>query len=237
MTPDPRMTGRHGSPDRPGQPDHRNTMTTAAPTDRPRRERSLSRSGTKSPDDTRCSHATGWQANDAAGSSDTEHAEVTIETDGGRTVRDEDDTAFRTYTDSEYGYSVAYPADWSVESDSGGGATFETSRSAAGAAVFVEEHGLSPVASAAAFLDELAADEHIRALEPLAQRDTRLQSGQTGRIIECTYVGDSCDQWRLMYLFARRDDTGYTLGIDWDDATGLDAMATMMVKSFALKAT
>lgn len=211
-------------------------MTTAGPLDRPRRERALSRSRTKSPDDTQLAVAPGGQAAGLGGPDDTEHAVATIETDGGRAVRDDDETAFRTYTDGEYGYSVAYPHDWVVEPDAGGGATFEAPRSAAGAAVFVEEGELSPETAATAFLGELDADEHINTLELLAQRDTRLQSGQSGRVVECAYAGDAHERWRLSYLFVCADGTGYTLGIDWNDATGFDATAAAMVESFALGA-
>jgi hypothetical protein len=184
-------------------------------------------------------HATGVASNRA----DDENAELrtgeraTIETDGGLVGGDEDGTALRMYTDDEYGYSLAYPADWAVEPDSGGGATFEAPRSAAGATVFVEESGLTPEASAAAFLDDLAADEHVHARELLAQQDVRLESGQTGQVVECAYVGDSHERWRLSYLFVRADDTGYTLGIDWNDTSEFDATATAMVESFTLGAS
>lgn len=212
------------------------TMTTAGPPDRPRRERALSGLGTKSPDNAWSSRATGGQADDSVESGDAEHAGATIETDGGRVVRDEDKTSFRTYTDRGYDYSVAYPADWAVEPELGGGVTFESPRSAAGAAVFVEENGLTPAESATAFLAELDADEHVHGRELLAQRDVHLTSGQNGRAVKCAYVGGSHERWQLLYLFVRVVETSYTVGIDWHDATGFDATATTMVESFALGA-
>lgn len=158
-----------------------------------------------------------------------------VEADGG--PFDGDTPMLSTYIDDEYGYSLAYPAEWSIKRDPDGGTTFEASRSTTGATVFVERSGLAPEASAAAFLAELAADEHVHALEVLAQRDTRLKSGQTGRVVVCAYVSDSCDRWRLSYLFARMDGIGYTLGIDWNDTAECDATATAMVESFALGAS
>lgn len=211
-------------------------MTTTGPSDRLSRERALSRPGTKPLDDARSSHATGGQADDSGGPDDAECAGATIQTDGGRAMRDEDATALRTYTDDEYGYSLAYPADWTVELDSGGGATFEAPRSAVGAAVFVEESRLTPAASAAAFLAELDADEYIHALELLAQRKRQLESGQTGWIVECTYAGDSHEQWRLAYLFVCAADTGYTLGIDWNAAAEFEECAAAILESFTLQA-
>jgi hypothetical protein len=227
------MMARVDSVDR----NQRTTITTAGPPNRPRRERAFIRSGTKPTDDDWSNHATGGRADELGELADTEHAGATIETDGGVVGRDEDGTALRTYTDDEFGYSLAYPADWSVEPDLNGGTTFEAPRSAAGAAVFIEENRLTPEAAAAAFLDDLAADEHVHARELLAQQDVRLESGQTGRVVECTYADDSRKRWRLSYLFVRADGTGYTLGIDWNDTSEFDATATAMVESFTLGAS
>lgn len=146
------------------------------------------------------------------------------------------DATLSTYSNEEYGYSLAYPADWSVEPDSDGGATFAAPQSAAGAAVFVEKHEHTPATAAAAFLDELAADEHVHALELLAQRETVLQSGQPGHVVECTYAGDSSVRWWLAYLFAREADTGYTVGVDWND-DAVTATASAILESFALGAS
>lgn len=155
-----------------------------------------------------------------------------IETDGGQ--MDDNALAFSTYTDDEYGYSLAYPTDWTVERDSDG-TTFEAPRSSAGAVVFVEEGGLTPKASAVAFLADLADDEHVHALDVLTRREIRLKTGQTGRIIECAYVGDSHKRWRLSYLFVAVKSTGYTVGVDWSDAVDFETVAARIVESFAVE--
>lgn len=206
-------------------------MTTASPPNRPRRERALSRSRTKTADD-RSSYVPGRRVVSKASGFE----RVVVETDGG--LVDGDTAALQTYTDDENDYSLAYPTDWSVEPDMDGGATFEAPRSAAGAAVFVEKNvGLASKAPAAMFLDELDADEHVHALKLVSQEDIQLESGQTGQVLECAYVGDSCKRWRLAYLFVRIDDTVYTLGIDWNDTAEFDTTAAAMVESFALGAT
>lgn len=213
-------------------------MTTAGlPDRRTQHERELARLETKTVDDHRSSCATVWQTDDANGSVPFESVREVIKTDGG--VADGNSVTLRTYTDNEYGYSLAYPADWSVAPDLDGGATLETSRNAAGVAVFVEEDvGLTPKAFAAVFLDELDTDKHIHALELVTQEDVRLRSGQTGQLLECVYVSDSYERWRLVYLFVCDNDTGYTLRIDWNDndTTEFETTATAMIKSFALKA-
>ena len=151
-------------------------------------------------------------------------------------VPDGDARTLATYTDDEYDYTIAYPNDWSVEQDSGNGTTFEApAPSSAGAVVFVESDGLTATDAAAAFLDELDTDENVRALELLAQRDTQLENGQTAQVVECAYIDDSCEPWWLSYLFVRDDDTGYTVGVDWNDAA-FDATAAAMLASFALEA-
>lgn len=169
------------------------------------------------------------------GSGVTECAGMIIKTDGGLVDRDEDGTVLRTYTDDEYGYRIAYPADWTVELDSGGGVTFEAPRSAAGAAVFVRENRLAPTAAAAAFLAELDADEYVHALKLLTQRDVQLKSGQTGQVVEYTYTGDSHERWRLAYLFVGDEDIGYTLGIDWRATTEFDSCAAAILESFTFQ--
>lgn len=174
--------------------------------------------------------------NTSALSSWPDNGRVGIETDGGRTGRDEHAAEFSTYTNDEYRYSLAYPDNWSVEPDPDGGTAFEGP--AAGAAVFVKESGgMTPETSTAVFLDELDADKHVHALEVVAQRDTQLPSGQSARVVECIYTSDSCEQWRLLYLFVHTDDTDYIVGIDWNETTKFDTPATAMAESFTLKAT
>ncbi len=213
-------------------------MTTAGLSDRrTQHERERARVGTKTGDDHRSSCAAVWQTDDANGSVPFESVREIIKTDGG--VTDGDGVTLRTYTGDKYGYSLAYPADWSVDPDLDGGATLETSRNAVGVAMFIEEGvRLTPKAFAAVFLDELDADKHIHALELVTQEDVRLRSGQTGQVLECVYVSDSCKRWRLLYLFVCDNDTGYTLGIDWNDndTTEFETTATTMIESFALRA-
>lgn len=160
---------------------------------------------------------------------------MTIETDGGLVDRDEDGTVLRTYTDDEYGYSLAYPSDWPIELDPDGGTTFEIPWSGAGAAVFVEERRSTPEAAAAAFLVELDADEYVHALELLAQRNVQLESGQTGWVVECAYAGDFHERWRLAYLFVCAEDIEYTLGIDWRDTGEFERCAATILESFTLR--
>jgi hypothetical protein len=212
-------------------------MTTAGlPDRRTQHERERAWLGTKTVDDHQSSCATVWQADNANGSGPFESVREVIKADGG--VTDGDGVTLRTHTGNEYRYSLVYPADWSVEPDLDGGATLEGSRIAAGAAVFVEEDvELTSKASAAVFLDELDADKHVHALELVTQEDVRLRSGQTGQLLECVYVSDSYERWRLLYLFVCDNDTGYTLGIDWNDNNTIEfeTTATAMIESFALK--
>ena len=153
-----------------------------------------------------------------------------VETDGG--ASDE----FVTYTDDRHGYRLAYPADWSAEPDPSG-VTLESQRSGAGAAVFVEADGTDPSVCAAAFLAELANDDHVHTLELLGHHERMLGDGPPSVVVDCTYVGDSGERWWLSYLFARGDHAGYTLGVDWNDASGFEATAERIVASFALEPT
>jgi hypothetical protein len=141
-----------------------------------------------------------------------------------------------TYVDEECGYRLAYPADWSVDADPDGGVTFEAPDSDLGAAVFVDCDGRTAAAAVAAFLDELDADEYVTELDVLADGTTRLASGERGRLLECIYVDDAGERWRLCYLFVTTGDTGYTLGIDWHDAIAFAATAAAMVESFSVAA-
>ncbi|WP_231188365.1 hypothetical protein [Haladaptatus sp. DYF46] len=145
---------------------------------------------------------------------------------------------FRTYTDDEYGYRIAYPAEWLVEAEPTGGASFGTRRGSAGAVVYVDE-GLALTLGeyVAAFLDELAADEYVRAVEALNRRDVALEAGGTGRAVEYAYRNAFDERWRLAYLFVLDGTTGYTLGVDWNDADRLEAVAARIVESFALGAS
>lgn len=162
-----------------------------------------------------------------------------FETDGGFTdggAADGVERELATYTDEERGYSVDYPADWSVETDADGGATFEDATSTAGAVVFVDENCRDDLAAyAERFHGDLVADDHVHGLERLDRRPVRLPSGHRGRVVECSYIGDAPDErWRLTYLFVIADDTGYTVGVDWAVETGFEGVARTVVESFAL---
>lgn len=156
---------------------------------------------------------------------------LTVETDGGS-----GEGEFAEYTDDRHGYRLAYPADWVAEPDPSG-VTLESHRSGAGAAVFVEENGVDPSTCAAAFLAELANDDHVHTLELLGHHERKLGERPPGVVVDCTYVGDSGERWWLSYLFARGDRASYTLGVDWNDATGFEATAERIVTSFALEPT
>lgn len=155
--------------------------------------------------------------------------------------RDEpnEDTTFRTYADEEYGYRLVYPTDWVVEAEPSGGASFDAREGSAGAVVDVDEGiDLTLAEYVAAFLDELDSDEHVRALECLDRRDIALDGGGTGRVVEYTYLSGSRDErWRLTYLFACDGATGYTLGVDWNEADRLEEVAARIVESFAIDPT
>jgi hypothetical protein len=157
-------------------------------------------------------------------------------TDGGQS---DGPMRYRTYSDDEYGYHIAYPAEWFVESEPPGGASFGTHQGSAGAVVYVDE-GLDLTLGeyVAAFLDDLAADEYVSEVEALDRRDVALESGETGRAVEYAYRNGMCDErWRLAYLFVRDGTTGYTLGVDWNDADPFREIAVRVVESFALSAT
>ena len=161
-------------------------------------------------------------------------------TDDGADEDDSDGTMrYRTYTDDEYDYRVVYPADWTVEAEPPGGASFGAQVGSAGAVVYIDEGiNLTLGEYVAAFLDDLAADEHVRAVEALDRRDIMLESGGTGRAVEYAYQNGTVDErWRLMYLFVLDGTTGYTLGVDWNDTDRLEAVAARIVESFALGAT
>lgn len=55
-------------------------------------------------------------------------------------------------------------------------------------------------------------------------------------MIDCAYwsVPDG-ERWRLTYLFVREGETGYVLGVDWNDDDGLDELAARIVESFAVE--
>ncbi|ELY63211.1 hypothetical protein C492_07330 [Natronococcus jeotgali DSM 18795] len=145
--------------------------------------------------------------------------------------------AFETYADDAYGFRLAYPADWLVETEPAGGASFTDPRSSAGATVSIDEDlDLTLADYVAAFLKSLAVDEHVRVLEALDRRDVALEGGGTGRAIEYSYLSDG-ERWRLTYLFVRAGERGYVLGVDWNDDNDLDDLAAWIVESFAVETT
>lgn len=143
-------------------------------------------------------------------------------------------TTFKAYVDNAYGFRLAYPADWLVEMESTGGASFDDPRGSAGATVSIDD-GLDCTLAGYvdAFLDALADDEHVRALEALDRREVALEGGGTGRAIEYAYLSDG-ERWRLTYLFVRAGKRGYVIGVDWNDEDDLDDLAVRIVESFAL---
>lgn len=162
-----------------------------------------------------------------------EPADEGIESDGGAA----DAGSYATYAGEAYGYRIAHPADWSVEAEATGGVSFcANGASAAGAVVFVDE-GVGALGEyVETFVETLRADEHARAFEPAVRRDVRLRSGHPGQVVECSYVGDAPDErWRLMYLLTVVDGTGYTVGVDWNDADPLRGTAALIVGSFAVE--
>ena len=173
---------------------------------------------------------------------------------GGRSEDDEDGTednggtdgeqsggkmTYRTYTDDEYGYRLAYPAEWFVEGEPTGGTSFGTHEGSAGAVVYVDEGlDLTLREYVGAFLNDLAADDHVRETEALDRRDIALDGGGAGRVVEYAYWNELCDErWRLAYLFVLDGTTGYTFGVDWNDADSFREIAVRIVESFALGAT
>lgn len=142
-----------------------------------------------------------------------------------------------TYADDEYGYRLAYPTTWSAKTEPAGGASFDDRTGSAGATVSVDEGvALTLAEYVADFLETLEADEHVRAIERLERRDRFLENGETWRVIDCAYwsVPDG-ERWRLTYLFVREGETGYVLGVDWNDDDGLDELAARIVESFAVE--
>lgn len=154
------------------------------------------------------------------------------ERDGGGST-----SAFETYVDDEYGYRLAYPAGWTVETESTGGASFDDPQRSAGSTVSVDDDvNLTLAAYVDAFLDAIVADDHVRALERLDRRDVALEGGRTGRVIEYAYRSEpDTERWRLTYLFALTDGTGYVLGVDWNDDEEIDDLATRIVESFVVE--
>ncbi|MFC4989032.1 MULTISPECIES: hypothetical protein [Saliphagus] len=152
------------------------------------------------------------------------------------TNRGEKPTArVETYVDDEYGYRLVYPADWRVEAEPAGGASFDDPRGSAGATVTVDDGvDCTLTAYVAAFLDALEADDHIGSLEALDRRDVALEGGRTASVVEYAYRSDG-ERWRLTYLFALAEGTGYVLGVDWNDEDDLDELATRVAESFALE--
>lgn len=146
--------------------------------------------------------------------------------------------SFTTYTNAEYGYRLAYPDDWLIEAELPGDASFGARDvSDAGAVVIVDERVDALEAYVEAFMDDLRADEHVHTFEPATRRDVQLESGQPGQIIECPYLADSpAETWRLMYLFTVVDGTtGYTVGVDWNDADPLREIAARILESFTVE--
>lgn len=135
--------------------------------------------------------------------------------------------AFETYADDAYGYRLVHPAGWVVDGEPVGGASFSDPRGSAGATVSVDEGlDLTLGAYVAGFLEALAADEHVRALE----------DRWMGRVIDYAYLGaPDGERWRLTYLFVRAGERGYVLGIDWKDEEGFDDDAVRIAESFALE--
>ncbi len=145
--------------------------------------------------------------------------------------------SFETYADDEYCYRLAYPTAWSAQTEPAGGASFDDRTSSAGATVSVDEGVALTLADyVAGFLEALATDEHIRAIERLGRRDVFLGTGGTGRVVDYAYWGEpDGERWRLTYLFVREGGTGYVLGVDWNDDDGLDELAARIVESFAVE--
>ncbi|WP_207587221.1 hypothetical protein [Halomontanus rarus] len=145
--------------------------------------------------------------------------------------------AFETYADDEYGYRLAYPTTWSAKTEPAGGASFDDRTGSAGATVSVDDGvDLTLADYVAGFLETLAADEHVRAIERLDRRDVFLENGGTGRVVDYAYWGEpDGERWRLTYLFVREGETGYVLGVDWNDDDGLDELAARIVESFAVE--
>lgn len=156
--------------------------------------------------------------------------------DGGTPDSTDSDERFTMYTDEEYGYRVAYPTEWSVETEPTGGASFGAlAPSDAGAVVFVDEPVESLQSYVEEFMTDLRADEHVHVSEPVTQRDVCLKGGHRGQVIECPYVGDTPTKTlRFVYLLAVVGGTGYTVGVDWNDDDSLDDVATHVVESFAV---
>ena len=110
-----------------------------------------------------------------------------------------------------------------------------------GATVFVDE-GVDETGNDGAldayvgrFLADLDADGHVCTSDVTVGRDVVLSDGHGGRVVECAYVDDeSCERWRLAYLFVVTGETGYTVGVDWNDTEAFEATAAAIVASFAL---
>lgn len=166
--------------------------------------------------------------------------EETGRTNRERTREDTDEaageTTFETYRNDEYGYRIAYPADWSVEAESGGGTSFDDPRSSAGATVSLDVRvGITPVKYVKSFLGDLTADEHVRALEIRDRRELALNDGECERAIDGAYATEPRgERWRLTYLFVLDGEAGYVVGVDGNDGDGLDDLATRIVESFAV---
>lgn len=165
------------------------------------------------------------------------HPERAIDHGGAGGDRSTESMTFEAYADGAYGFRLAYPADWLVETEPAGGASFTDPRSSAGATVSIDEDlDLTLADYVATFLEVLADDEHVRALEALDRRNVALESGETGRAIEYTYRSNE-ECWRLTYLFVRVGERGYVLGVDWNDDDDLDDLAARIVESFTVETT
>ncbi len=144
---------------------------------------------------------------------------------------------FETYADDEYGYRLAYPTTWSAKTEPAGGASFDDRTGSGGATVSVDEGVTLTLADYVAdFLEALEVDEHVRTIERLERRDSVLETGETGQVIDYAYWAEpDGERWRLTYRFVREGKTGYVLGVDWNDDDGLDELAARIVESFAVE--
>jgi hypothetical protein len=157
------------------------------------------------------------------------------ETDVGTT---DDETDLATDTDKEYGYSPIRPADWSIESDGGGGTTFEDGASVADVILLGDENRENDLTLyTERFHEELAADDQVHNIKRLNCRSIRLTDGHQGRGVGCAYVSGAPDEcWRLIYLFVVAGTTRYTIGVDRAADADFGRVARTVVESFALTA-
>lgn len=146
---------------------------------------------------------------------------------------------FSSSSDEEYGYSLRYPAEWIVEADESRRASFDPRRGPMGATVDVDkEIDLTLAEYVATLLNGLVADELGYVLECLDRRDIALDGRGVRRVVAYTYLSRMCNErWYLASLFVCDGKAGCTVGVDWNDADWLEAIAARIVESFALEAT